>query len=297
MHLDRRTAPAKLNLTLEVLAKRHDGFHALRSVVVPIALHDVLSWKNAAAFSFDCSDASLANDGNLVVRAAQAIGLDTAPFALHLEKRIPYGSGLGGGSSDAAAVLLAAMHGAFGAQPERDWLAIARSIGSDVPLFLVGAAALIEATGERVTALSANPPWWAVVLCPALSVSTREAYALLGTRSVGNPKGSRTDSVSISMVEALQRRDFPLVSALLSNDFEATMFQHDSYGVALEAFSRMQTRAHLSGSGSALFTLHETECTATKLAQALRADPAVLEHTMQVFAVPFEPSATWRNEA
>ncbi|MBV8424392.1 MAG: hypothetical protein JO349_04315 [Candidatus Eremiobacteraeota bacterium] len=135
-------APAKINVTLEVLAKRADGYHGIRSVMLPIGLHDAVRWQPAPGFSFTCDDAAPRNGTNLVVRAFRALGIEP-PLDVTLEKRIPTGGGLGGGSSDGAAVLRAAAAGAFGALGEKDFLAIARGLGSDVPFFLVETGALV----------------------------------------------------------------------------------------------------------------------------------------------------------
>lgn len=286
-------APAKINLTLEVLALRPEGRHGLRSVAVPLDLSDTLSWWPHPSFRFTCSDGSLSETDNLLLRAAQTIGLDASALALHLEKRIPHGSGLGGGSSDAAALLLAAMRGAFGPQPERDWLALADTLGSDVPFFLVEAPALIEATGERVTALGANPPWWAVLLCPPIRVATRDAYAELDATRASPPIIARDASISLRMVDALQRRAFDSVRALLSNDFEATLFANPGLRGAIEVFTRAERTAHLSGSGSTLFTLCEEEAEAKRLGELFRADPHVREGEIAVHSVPFRRSEAW----
>jgi 4-diphosphocytidyl-2-C-methyl-D-erythritol kinase len=290
------SAPAKINLTLEILAPRPDGYHALRSVAVPIELSDNLSWQAHAEFHFACSDANLGNDDNLVARAARAIGLEREPLMIFLDKRIPYGSGLGGGSSDAACLLLAAMRGAFGPQPERDWLAIARALGSDVPFFLLEAPGLIEATGERVTALGANPDWWAVLLCPPARVSTREAYAQFDLADKREGAAARNASVSLRMIEALQRREFLTVCDLLSNDFERTVFAHAGMADAIAVFTRFDRRAHLSGSGSTLFALCQHENEALALAESFRADTYVREQNASVYASRFRQSASWRRE-
>ena len=113
--------PAKINLTLEVVGRRDDGYHALRSVMVPLELGDELQIEPAARFSFTCSDPALENDDNLVVRAALALK-PPPDYTMILNKVIPAQAGLGGGSSDAAAVLRAAMAGAFGRSYAADWL-------------------------------------------------------------------------------------------------------------------------------------------------------------------------------
>src|ERR1700733_9082213 len=106
-------APAKINLTLEVLARREDGLHGIRSVMVPLELADELIVETSERFTFACELSELSTHDNLAVRALRALGT-LPPCRLELRKRIPVQAGLGGGSSDAAPVLRAAMDGAFG---------------------------------------------------------------------------------------------------------------------------------------------------------------------------------------
>src|SRR5579862_1749160 len=210
-------APAKINLTLEVLARREDGYHALRSVMVPLSLADAIDIEPSERFAFECDAEGLGGDDNLVVRAAAALGAPP-PVRITLMKHIPSQAGLGGGSSDAATILRAAMDGAFGAPPRVDWLKIARALGSDVPFFLAGTAALVEGTGERVTPAGSLPPWHVLIVKPPAAVSTAAAYELLDKQRVPQTR-PRNTSVSLQMVEALQRGDFALVRSLMQNDF------------------------------------------------------------------------------
>ncbi len=103
--------------------------------MVPLDLADELAFEPASAFGFDCDRRELADERNLAVRALESVFGSLPPVRMVLSKRIPVEAGLGGGSSDAAAVLRAAMSGAFGPAPPRDWLRLARSLGSDVPSF------------------------------------------------------------------------------------------------------------------------------------------------------------------
>ncbi len=166
--------PAKINLTLEVLDRRADGYHALRSVMVPLALADEIAIEAAERFTFACSDPALEGSDNLVVRAVHAID-PQARVAIELRKVIPSQAGLGGGSSDAAGVLRAAMAGAIAAPPATNWVATARMLGSDVPFFLTESAALVDGTGERLPAAGAVPPWPGLVIKPPAAVSTAAA--------------------------------------------------------------------------------------------------------------------------
>lgn len=285
-------APAKINLTLEILGRRDDGYHALRSVMVPIGLADELDFAHGERFAFDCEPPSLAAD-NLVTRAFARIGLAGEPVAVRLRKHVPVGAGLGGGSSDAAAVLRAAMTGAFGAVAPRDWVADARALGSDVPFFLVDAPALVEGTGERVTALGAPPPWWVVLVAPEVHVATGEAYAnLAGARAQSPPPSRpRNASASVRCGEALQRADFEAVIATLTNDFEAIVVpRHPAVASALDALRTAgASRPMLSGSGGTCFALARDEAEARALAARL---PALDDAAVHV--VPFAAGAAWR---
>lgn len=249
--------PAKINLTLEVLDRRADGYHGIRSVMVPLALADELTIEAAEQFGFFCTDPLLAGDDNLAARAVRAISPQT-PVTMTLEKRIPTQAGLGGGSSDAAGVLLAAMRGALGNVKHVDWVAMARALGSDVPFFLVESGALVEGTGERVTALGVLPLWHVLVVKPPASVSTAAAYAQLDASP--RPSRPRSSSVSIEMVAAVQRADFVRVRALLSNDFSDVIAGAvPEIARTLDALARAgATRPLLAGSGAAVFALEET---------------------------------------
>jgi len=284
-------APAKVNLTLEILARRADGYHALRSVMVPVALCDALAFAPAERFAFSCEPPSLA-EGNLVLRALARIERDDATLAVHLRKHIPVGAGLGGGSSDAAAVLRAAMEGAFGAMPARDWLADARALGSDVPFFLADAPALVEGTGERVTALGAAPPWWVVLAVPPVHVSTADAYAKLAAEraAAAAPRRARSTSASVSCGAALQRGDYAGVVAAMCNDFEALIAgAYPAVRDTLDALTAAGAdRPLLSGSGGACFTLAPDEHRAHDVAARISGTTAA------VHVVPFAAGVSWR---
>jgi 4-diphosphocytidyl-2-C-methyl-D-erythritol kinase len=285
-------APAKINLTLEILARREDGYHALRSVMVPIALADELAFAPSPQFAFSCVPATLSED-NLVVRAFAQTGLADAPIAVALTKAVPVGAGLGGGSSDAAAVLRAAMAGAFGAPPTRDWVADARALGSDVPFFLAEGPALVEGTGERVTALGIAPPWWLVLAVPPVHVATGPAFARLAEARAAQPPATRprSESATIRCGEALQCADYDAVLATMTNDFEPVV--RAAYG-EVDAVLRALTdagapRPMLSGSGGACYALFADESGARDFAARFRAPAGT-----RIEVVPFERGDAWR---
>ncbi len=287
-------APAKINATLEILGRRPDGYHALRSVMVPVALYDRIELEVSSRPGLRVADAALAHD-NLVERALTACAL-AGRFEVTLHKHIPVGGGLGGGSSDAAAIVRAAMDGTLvpATGGERDWLAIARALGSDVPFFLAATAALVEGTGERVTALGALPPWWCIIARPDVAVATADAYRLLDAARARDGAAAtrpRSTSASLEAVDALQRADFSAFTAALVNDFHAVIL--DAYpGIAQAAAAlRAAGAAHvlLSGSGSCLFAPFECEA-------GMRAVEAKLPAAAfaAIFAVAFHHDGAWR---
>jgi 4-diphosphocytidyl-2-C-methyl-D-erythritol kinase len=285
-------APAKINVTLEILSRRADGYHTLRSLMLPIALYDRIDLEPDGADRFRTGDPSLEND-NLVMRALRAARLQRR-FDVSLHKTIPVGGGLGGGSSDAAAILRAAMDGALGERPELDWVALAASLGSDVPFFLAGTGAIVEGTGERVTSIGALPPWWVLVCRPHAFVPTAEAYRVLDAArdeagaAQSRPRGA---SASLAAVDALQRGDFAALAGALVNDFHAVIVPAYPAIARAEAAMRSAGARHvlLSGSGSCLFALFEREREARDCERLL--DPAAFEN---VFAVPLHRDEAWR---
>lgn len=282
-------APAKINLTLEVLARRDDGYHGMRSVMVPLALADELAIDAASSFSFECDRGDLSDDRNLAVRAVRALEIQPNA-ALRLRKHIPSEAGLGGGSSDAAAVLRAAMDGALGPPPECDWVAVARSLGSDVPFFLTGTGALVEGTGERVTAIGALPDWHVLVVKPPAGMSTAAAYAELDKRE--RTVRPRSDSVSLRMVEALQRTDFAAVEALLQNDFQDVIARLvPEVRATLDALRAAgASNALLAGSGSCVFAIAPDARQIAAIDRALKLDAAYRR-----FVTAFAPAPAWRT--
>jgi 4-diphosphocytidyl-2-C-methyl-D-erythritol kinase len=283
-------APAKINLTLEVLDRRADGFHGVRSLMVPLALCDELSIEPHDRFTFE-SDTTLAlGEKDLALRAIEALGTTPAAVRVRLRKCIPTQAGLGGGSSDAAAVLLAAIEGAFGPPPPVDWLATAQALGSDVPFFLAGTAALVEGTGERVTAVGALPSWHVVIVKPPSGISTAQAYARLDAA----PRASRPRNASVTLeaLEALQRRDFAGVAARLTNDFHTIAAAEPAITHAIAALQTAGAKhVLLAGSGSAVFALIEGDDESERIARRL-----TLPEGYAIFATQFaDVQKSWRS--
>jgi 4-diphosphocytidyl-2-C-methyl-D-erythritol kinase len=169
-------ARAKVNLDLEVVGRRDDGLHELRTRVQAVELHDLLEAEPADQTTLDITGLAVTGaTRNTILAAQQALeeSLGRAlPARFRLHKRIPAGSGLGGASSDAAAALraLVALH-----RLDVDLATVAPRVGADVTFFLRGGAALVEGTGERVTPLPAAPSWF-VIAWPAVELSTAAVY-------------------------------------------------------------------------------------------------------------------------
>lgn len=167
-------APAKINLSFRVLGRRADGFHEIETLMSPISLHDLLTIEPDESIEFTCDDPSLpVGDDNLVVKAARLFGRGAR---IHLEKRIPHGAGLGGGSSDAASVLLA-LNKIYHTNFPREALAeMGEQIGSDVPFFIFESAAHCRGRGELVVPTPLTSPIRLLLLKPAFGVPTPWAY-------------------------------------------------------------------------------------------------------------------------
>ena len=149
-------AYAKLNLTLEVVGKREDGYHDLASIIQTVDLYDTLEFIEDDEIALECSDYSIAGPGNLVVKAAEALRQETGVALgarIRLTKRIPVSAGLGGGSADAAATLRG-LNQLWGLNlTERRLADIGARVGSDVPFLVSGGTAFVSGRGERMDRL------------------------------------------------------------------------------------------------------------------------------------------------
>lgn len=171
-------AHAKINLTLEILGKRHDGYHNLVSVMQTVDLHDTVRLAPAHDISLDCSDPALAGDDNLALRAARALVEVCDPgqgVRITLEKRIPVAAGLGGGSADAAAVLRGLNEMWDAGLSGGEMASLALALGADVPFLLRGGTALVQGRGDDVTPLPSAAMEWIVILSPEIDVADKTA--------------------------------------------------------------------------------------------------------------------------
>jgi 4-diphosphocytidyl-2-C-methyl-D-erythritol kinase len=267
-------SPAKVNLYLEILGRRPDGFHAIESVMQLVDLCDRVHLERAPAgirLSVSGGEAP-ADPSNLAYRAAALLarraGLRDG-VRIHLDKRIPAGGGLGGGSGNAAAVLagLTRLY-ELGETPER-LARLGAELGSDVPFFLSPGLALVTGRGEQVRPLVPWPPGWMVLANPGVAVSTAWAYAEASSKLTGRERRS-----TIQALAAAGRLPWPPVWAF--NRFEeAVLPHHPEIGRLLRLLESGGARpARLSGSGASVFGVVAEAAAAEGLAQRLRATGA-----------------------
>lgn len=255
-------ALAKINLDLRVLGRRPDGYHELRTVFQTVSLADTLelAYRPARAVRIRV-ESEPAIENNLVERAAELLARRAGmrgEVRLRLRKRIPMAAGLGGGSSDAAAVLLA-LPVLAGLRLELPRLiGLAGELGSDVPFFLCGGRALGLGRGAEVYPLPDGPQAWAVVVVPAGGVPTAAAYAELAPALTGKPWDRKIlEFQSWLWSQTLGAAE---TAGIPSNDFEAVVFRRRP------ALRRLKGRlvaagarcALLTGSGSALAGVFRT---------------------------------------
>jgi 4-diphosphocytidyl-2-C-methyl-D-erythritol kinase len=245
---------AKINLTLAVLGKRVDGYHDLSSVMQTISLHDTLRLtpNRSGQITARSDSAELNTPDNLALRAAlalrEATGDESLGAEIELLKAIPSPGGLGGGSSDAASVLLA-LNALWETRLSHERLAeLAATLGSDVPYFLSGGTALIAGRGEHVTPLPDAQPLWLVLARPPVSVSTAAVYRTL------SPSEYASADDSHAIAQAIQQ-GAPLPFDHLSNALEAPVLR-DYPAIAATRDALLASGAPLvrmSGSGPTLY--------------------------------------------
>jgi 4-diphosphocytidyl-2-C-methyl-D-erythritol kinase len=286
-------AYAKINLSLEVLGRRHDGYHDILTILQTIDLYDTMSFQLADDLSLTCNNPTLEGEGNLVWRAARLLQRsfhETAGAAIHLEKTIPVAAGLGGGSSDAATTLMALSHLWGLGITEANLVNLAVALGSDVPFFLRGGTVLAEGRGEHLTSLPLLPEHWVVLVAPPLTIPDKTAlmYANLTYREYS------TGSLTRRMAQLIQDGNM-LEPGLIFNVFEWVAYR------CFERVDRLRQQVvdagadhvRLCGSGPSLYAIYGQEETARALFERLQAEGVAvhLARTIKPLAEPIDESA------
>ena len=257
-------ALAKINLDLRVLNKRADGYHEIRTVFQTISLADVIDVEFTRARGTSIQiDGDIDIPDNLIAKAA-VLALDamrvTARVRFRLRKRIPMGAGLGGGSSDAAAVLLALPALAGRHLPLPRLMELAGELGSDVPFFLLGGAAVASGRGTELYPLPDSRPRRGLLVAPTVHISTAAAYRALTPRLTSESQQNKIVSFQAQVWgELLEGAGGPRGCPGV-NDFETVVFEQFPQLAALKQrlVKLGANPAMMTGSGSSLFGLFRT---------------------------------------
>jgi len=264
-------APAKLNLTLEVLAERPDGFHEIRSVIQTINLCDSLRFQLGQSLTFKCDEPKWLSEKSLVSKAASLLQETTrAPKGATIEvnKRIPLMSGLGGDSSDAAAILRGLNQLWNLGLPLPELVKLASQLGSDIAFFLYGGTALAKGRGEIITPLPSPTRKWVVLIdppVPEIPNKTGRLYAAI--KSEHYTKGQITDRLLATLNSGGE-----VTPSMLFNVFESVAWDMlNQLSEYREQFLKAGADyVHLAGSGPALFTLIKDKIQADKIHESLQ---------------------------
>ncbi|MGH9750445.1 MAG: 4-(cytidine 5'-diphospho)-2-C-methyl-D-erythritol kinase [Candidatus Polarisedimenticolia bacterium] len=270
-------AHAKINLNLRVLGRRPDRFHEMVSVVQTISLHDTLILEATGTETvLTTDDPSLPTDrSNLVLRAAAALPRPAGPsqgLRFRLEKRIPAGAGLGGGSSDAAAALAGGARVLGLAAAETELMKLAAPLGADVPYFLVGGTALLRGRGEAVRPLPETLDYQVLLVFPGTPLATRTVYEAYDASLTATRKISRMTRFDPTLTEATPRGVEEWVR--VGNDLEPCARELcPAIGAIGDRMRRCgATAAAMTGSGSAVFGIFRDADRLTRAARTMEAD-------------------------
>ncbi|MFH1486661.1 MAG: 4-(cytidine 5'-diphospho)-2-C-methyl-D-erythritol kinase [Chloroflexota bacterium] len=261
---------AKINLSLEVLGKRADGYHQICSILQTVDLADKLAFQDDSEVNVTCNVPALSSEENLVTKAAMMLKDRTGctrGASIRLTKGIPLASGLGGGSSDAATTLIGLnLFWELGLS-SADLLGIAASIGSDVPFFLYGGTALAEGRGELIRPLPYVGDWWVVLVKPPAEIARKTARLYASLEPTDFTSGESTQMLAIVIRDRKE-----LNHRLLRNSFDRAAFhlfpalnRYKDHLLAAGA-----SHVSLSGSGPAIFSLFKERTTGEAVYEKLR---------------------------
>lgn len=273
---------AKVNLCLAILHRRPDGYHALRSLMTAVSIFDELEITPSEQFQLTDASGQALDERNTVWRAANLFAKELdkpLPFAVRLYKGIPSEAGLGGGSSDGAAMLLTLRRFWKLRTPWRKLVPLAARIGADVPFFLVPTgAAIVSGIGEQLTPIRL-PPLWLVLAKPAASMPTKEAFALWDAQPVS------LDADPALLAEALRRKDWATVRCHAQNAFEPLVAKQVPSVIELKQrlLFAGANAAVMSGSGTTVIGIFADKLKAKQglLAVQGHASWSALAHTVQ----------------
>ncbi len=266
--------PAKINLGLNILRKREDGYHDIETFFYPINLFDTLSFSESSEFNFNCNDVELNNENNLVVKAKKFLEAEikiNIKMKIELEKRIPVGAGLGGGSSDAAAALKG-MKKFLNLQVDDSVLFnIAAKLGADVPFFLNPHPSYAESRGDYITALDCKLLYPIVIVNPHIHVSTKWAYENVVPSIPTYPLKKLIDDCEL---------DFLFMQNKIKNDFEPVVLNihPEIEDIKKELYKHGAMFSLMTGSGSTVFGIFPNLDKAERALETFRTQYFVFLH-------------------
>lgn len=260
---------AKVNLSLEVIRRRRDGYHEIETIFQSIDLADELAidWTDDGRIELTCSDPDIPTDESNLCHRALAAMRSYAGHSLgariHIQKNIPAGAGLGGGSANAAGVVLAVDAALKLRLPTDELESVAAQLGSDVPFMLHGGTMLGRGRGEKLTPLEAMKGGYFVIVKPPINISTAWAYENFNLALT-----KHRPRINLKTVNAVLSR-FPAVTASFRNALEDVVCPAHPVvsGVLDELLSTHPCFASMSGSGSALYAIYDSEAKAVETAE------------------------------
>lgn len=262
---------AKINLTLDVLGKRPDGFHEVEMIMQSIELHDLIEIREISHGLKLTTDHPLLREGsvNIAHKAAgifmEACGIDKG-VQIHLQKKIPVAAGLAGGSTDAASVLVGLNKLWEVGLTDQELMALGAKLGSDVPFCILGGSALATGRGEKITRLPDSPEMWLVLVKPPIEVSTAEVYGHFDSRQVAQ----RPDTAK--MMRALRQRETGEIRKSLVNVLESVTLKRFPIVSEIKEIMANQGIDYplMSGSGPTVFGFTETRLAAEETMNRLQ---------------------------
>ena len=272
------TAPAKINLTLDILSRRPDGYHQVDMLMQSVSLYETVSVtadpedssenpeiiKTCDKEGVPCDSSNIAHKA--AVKFFEYTGISYGKVQIDIHKEIPFGAGLAGGSADGAAVIVILNRLYDARLSEEELCSIGEKVGADVPFCIVGGTKRATGTGTTLKKLPKLPKCHIVLCKPEISISTSEAYALADKRT-----GARFSYTDLC-VNALYSGSIRNVSDYLHNDFEEVLSLDVINSIKSVMLKNKARGAAMSGSGSAVFGLFISESKALKCADALKAE-------------------------
>jgi 4-diphosphocytidyl-2-C-methyl-D-erythritol kinase len=259
--------PAKINIGINVIRRRPDGYHNIRTIFYPLNLYDKIMITGFPRFEFTCNNDLIRNEpGNLVIKAKQLLEEHSGKkfsCRIELEKNIPIGAGMGGGSSDAAATLTG-LNNFFGLDiPPRALNLIASELGADVPFFLNPRPCYASSKGDELKEMNFRINYPILIVNPGIHISTKWAYENI------KPKNTEPDLRELFETES---PDFISLKGIVKNDFEEIVFKKfpELAEIKSEMYFLGALFALMTGSGSTLFGIFPDKISAEKAEEIFR---------------------------